>query len=370
MKKCIILGLALLVLGTALFADDAKVMPARVGRFYLAPNFSFASGGFDEDGKLQKFDDGSIKIFNLGFALEYGVNDWITAAVQWAPGWTPWSDLEARSGFKDSNVNGVADLFVGAKLQIIGEKAPVQNNMFRIAVAPGVIIPLPGPDFEEQFENAMAGKKATVANMDKHTLGVGGRLYFDWVINDKFFINLFNETIIFPLKKDLNDTGPNLAGFKGGLLGTVNTLAGPTAMAAVKKYTDKLEGEVDYKYQLTFELEPQFSTSIADGLIFSAGLPFNYVYNPAAAYSFTGLKDLVDFASGMGIPLTEEAVIEQGGFAGAESHFLSLRPNVSLFLLKTPLPLEFKFQYGLPLYGKNTQATNTVIFQVKAYFQI
>jgi len=157
MKKIMFFGLTLLALGSALFADDAKVMPKFVGRFYLVPTFSFANGEYDNDGKYQSF-GGTAKVFNLGAALEFGITDWITGAVQWTPGWTAYSDISPAApagvqslmplltngalagtdkNFKgDLTVNGVADLFVGAKIQIVGEKAPVQTGMFRFSVAP------------------------------------------------------------------------------------------------------------------------------------------------------------------------------------------------------------------------------------------
>ncbi|MDR2144235.1 MAG: hypothetical protein LBP29_07690, partial [Treponema sp.] len=89
MKKIIALGLVCFLCGTAFVSgDDAKVMPGRVGRIYFAPSFGFANGAYDEDGKYETYDsgEGAMKLFNLGFALEYGVINWVTAAVQWAPG--------------------------------------------------------------------------------------------------------------------------------------------------------------------------------------------------------------------------------------------------------------------------------------------
>ena len=413
MKKLLLLGLALLLLGSALFADDAKVMPARIGRFYLAPNFSFANGAYNKDGDKQSFeDDGSIKVFNLGFALEYGITKWITGALQWAPGWTIWSDISsaAPAGIQsaatgqittpfdgDITTNGVADLFLGAKIQIIGPAAPVQTDMFRLAIAPGLAIPLPGPDFSDEVENAMKGDKAKFSTMDKHTLGAGGRFYFDYNIGKYFFINLYNETLFYPIKKDLNKDGPNLAILKEtilttaydagyyGVLGPILAGGGtPTAAemaaakttgdtyrAGTKAYTDKLEGEVNYKYRLTFEIEPALSMPLSDGaLVLGAGLPVNYVFSPAYDYSVDGLDKLVAAASGMGMDMTEDYLLEQGKLVGKNSHILTLKPNVSLMLMKIALPLEFKLQYSIPLYGQNANATNTIAFQIRAYFKI
>ena len=448
MKKCIILGLALLVLGTALFAEDAKVMPARVGRFYIAPNFTFANGVYDEDGKLDKDAmDGSVKIFNLGFALEYGIIDWITGAIQWVPGVTVWSDLEALTGKKDTNANGVADLFLGAKMQIIGQTAPVKSDMFRFAAAPGLKIPLPGPDFEKQVENLNKGDKATLNNMDNHVLAVGGRFYFDYIINKYFFINVYNETMINATKRDLIKAGPNLAvakstfggmadgaaKFGGGLAqlagDALNPLANPTiagygsdiaaAANTLSKAIDNIKGDVNYKYQLTFELEPVFSTNLAEGIVFTAGLPVNYKYKPAYKYSLDGRDELkaavtalmggignngsaidgyLTTLAGLGVPAlgdpanallaglgslsdpgnadilpaldSDSALLKMMGYDPKQSHALSINPNVSIFFMKFVLPLEFKYSYSIPIWGQNTQAGHTMAFQIRAYFKI
>jgi hypothetical protein len=320
MKKLIAIVLILLALGSYVFADDAKVMPKMVGRFYLAPSYSFASKTFDDDGKSKSLEDMEVKAFNLGLALEFGVTDWITAAIQWVPGLTPWSEA-GKMGGSQLNTNGVADLFVGAKLQIIGEKAPVENDMFRVAVAPGFIIPLPGPNFKDEGGKLGSGDTITAASMDKHVFGAGARFYFDYIINDMFFVNLFNETIIYLAKQDIE---------KSSLSGAM--------MAA---YYDK----IDYGYKLTFELEPVFSMPIADGMNFYAGLPFRYKTSPAPKYG-----DITDPAG--------------------SSYALHIGPNVGLFLTNTPLPLEFKLQYLFPVMGKNDPAMHTIMLQIRAYFAL
>ena len=364
MKKLLVFGLVLLLAGSALFADDASVMPAMVGRFYVAPIYSFAMGEYDTDGKYQSFDDGSIKLFNLGFALEYGIINWITAAVQWVPGWTPWSNIKAATspvfapmGMDPStNTNGVADIFAGAKLLLVGEQAPFKSSMIRFAAAPGVIIPLPGPDFESEVENAMKNEKATFSNMDNHVFAAGGRFYFDYVINKNFFINLYNETIVYPFAKDLDNAGPTFHMVK--MMAASDPSLGPGA-ALVNDIT----GEVNYKYSLTFELEPVFSMPIADGINFTAGLPVNYNFKPGYSYSFSYPEALAPMASSI-TPIIE------GQLDTDPHHILYLNPNVSIFFMKTPLPLEFKFTYGLPVWGQNAMARHNASLQIRAYFAL
>ena len=382
MKKVMLIGLALLLLGSGLFADDAKVMPGRVGRFYLAPVFAFVPGAFDSDGTYHSF-GAHASVFNLGLALEFGVIDWITAAVQWAPGWTSSSNLQVLTAgalpFMPTNMNDVADLLVGAKIQIIGENAPVKAKAVRFALTPGVSIPLPGQDYEKEVEK-IADNTAilmgapgdlvgiTVKNMDRHVLGVGGRVYFDWVISDKFFLNLYNETFIYPVKKDLANDGIDFAAIKGRIKQEAFLAAGAAGVAMVQPLLDDFTGEVNYKYKLTFEMEPVFTTPLSEGTSLTVGLPITYVFNPAAEYSFSGLAPLVAGAQMLDPTITENDFI--GGFVGKASHSLSVKPYLSFFVTKGLLPIEVKAQYSIPVWGMDTQANHQLICQVKAYFKI
>jgi len=383
MKKILVICLTLLILAPAIFADDAKVMPAMVGRFYVAPIFSFAPGSFDNDGDYKKFDNGSVKLLNFGFALEFGILNWVTAAAQWVPGWTPWSNIKPALGglpFDPKgkvNTNGVGDLFLGAKLQIIGVNAPIQNNMFRFAAAPGFIIPMPGPDFKEEYKNLVDGKKATYNNMDKHIFGMGGRFYIDYIVNENFFINLYNETILYPAKTDLAKARPDLQVMKDYTgrqsaktaidAGKLPEAMAPTFIDFVDTSVKDVKGEASYKFRTTFEIEPVFSTFIMDGINFTAGLPINYRYSPEPKYSVSGIS-VPAGAEALGI--TEEE-LKNGllkALKGASSHALNINPNVSVFFMKLPLPMEFKFQYNIPVWGKGTNAQHNIAFQVRAYF--
>ena len=370
MKRIIAFCLFLLIFGSFVFADDAKVMPMMVGRIYIAPTYGFALGEYDTDGNYHKYSK-TVQLFNLGFAIEYGVINWITAAVQWVPGWTPWSDVTGALDSTvdkaklygiplnpDGNSNGVADLFVGAKIQIVGEKAPVQTSMFRAAIAPGVLIPLPGANFDDAATKLLAGSSVTVKNMDRHVFGAGARLYFDWIVNDHFYLNLYNETLFFPVKKDLAKHGPELAMMKGML--SMSPLGSSPMGGAISS----LGGDVNYKYQTTFEIEPVFTTPLAEGFVFSAGLPINYKYVPAPDYSLNSSFTMLD---GLGANAT---TIFKGFLNTDPQHVLSLRPNVSLFITKLFLPLEFKFQYGLPVWGKNVPGSHTMTLQIRAYFAL
>jgi len=376
MKKLLVFGLILLLVGSALFADDASVMPAMVGRFYVAPIYSFAMNEFDTDGKSHSLpgDDTSLKVFDLGFALEFGITNWITAAVQWVPGWTPWSNIRAATEMYDTNTNGVADIFAGAKFLLVGENAPFSVSAIRFAAAPGVIIPLPGPNLADQFNKmdlmASDGKGATLAAMDNHVFAAGGRFYFDYVFNKNFFINLYNQTIIYPFKQNLDKADVK---FQKTKFGAVNNpygdpeiqglLDGLAAYGIDKNEIYNISGDVGFGYSLTFELEPVFSMPIADGINFSAGLPVTYNFKPAYSYSFSYPDALAPMAD----MITPKI---KGELDTDPHHILYLNPNASIFFMKTPLPLEFKLTYGFPVWGKNAMARHNASLQIRAYFAL
>ena len=97
-------------------------------------------------------------------------------------------------------------------------------------------------------------------------------------------------------------------------------------------------------YDLTLEAEPHFQTTFGNGMILGAGLPVTFSRSPELKYDDVAQAD-------------------------TDSYLLSVSPNVSLFLTKFVIPMEIKVGYTLPLVGKNAQATNTVVLQLKAYLR-
>jgi len=342
-----------MLLGSGLFADDAKVMPGRVGRFYLAPSFVFQNKSFEDDGSREDA-AAPVKAFNIGAAIEFGIISWITAAIQWAPGINVWSDVDIGPGVT-ANAFGVGDIFVGAKMQILGTDAPVKTDNFRLAFAPGAKIPLPGPDYEKQLTNMMSGDAFTLANIDHHVFGFGLRSYFDFIVNKNFFINLYNEFIYYPVKMDIKN-----AGFVEYMLSL-----DLDATNAMLPDGDDMVVEADYGYDLTFELEPVFSYDIAKGVTFSAGLPINYKTTPGVKPVFTATGPYAEAL----IP-TFEAGAASMGLEAAQTHLLTVRPNVSMFFMGWALPMEFKLAYFAPIWGQNSSASHTFNFQIRAYFKI
>jgi hypothetical protein len=369
MKKIIALGMLCIFCGAAfVLADDASVLPARVGRVYLAPVFAFANGAYDEDGSYHSYQngEGAMKAVALGVAAEYGVLDWISAAVQWTPAWVLASDVDVRQTLPVGpyagtlmdkvNANGPADIFVGAKFLLIGEKAPAQSSQVRFAVATGIKVPLPGPDFADQYKNGGTGKGASGANQDKHVLGLGLRTYADYIVNKNFFINFYTEFIGYPVNGKLSESG--LQGYiqKRGLDELQSYLSGMGVVSNRVSYKD----EVFYGYDLTTELEPVFSASLPKGVNFSAGLPMNFRFSPPSEYNVF-IDPMV-----LAINPAASALIPEG----KASMLFSLRPSASFFFTGFPLPTEFKLSYWAPLAGENSMATHSVVLQIKIYFKI
>ena len=119
MKRILVLILLVTVASFA-FADDALVLPKGVLRTYVTGAYGFATSYYDQDGEKQDMAGlyEGYKIINLGGALEFGVTDWVSAAVQWAPGWNLWSEFDKPTFPLDDNAraNGPFDIFAGAKI--------------------------------------------------------------------------------------------------------------------------------------------------------------------------------------------------------------------------------------------------------------
>jgi hypothetical protein len=329
MKRILIL-LLLLAVASFACADDALVLPQGVLRTYITGAYGSASRTWDENGDKEdltdpSFGDINYRLINVGGAVEFGVLDWISAAVQWAPGWNVWSKFpDANDPADKATVNGPADIFVGAKIQVVGENAPVANDMFRVAFAPGVKVPLPGPDFsEERTKGFVEDDSWIIQTPDKHVLGLGARAYFDYIINEMLYVNLYSELIYFvqTMKREDVSFGDWVA---------VNLFAQPNA-------------DVDFGYDLTLEAEPQFEMMFG-GTRLGVELPITFTMSPELKFDDTEQAD-------------------------TESYLVSVSPAVSLFLTQFVVPTEFKLGYTLPLVGKNEDVRNIIVLQVKSYLK-
>jgi len=107
---------------------------------------------------------------------------------------------------------------------------------------------MPGADFDKQRENMMAGDPFIIADPDRHAFGMGGRVFFDYIINSDMFVNLYNETIYYFPREDV-------------------------------EYFGGVWDEVKYGMDLTFEAEFHYAMAVAEALKLNLGLPVRYVMN-------------------------------------------------------------------------------------------
>jgi len=153
MKKFLVL-LLLVAMVAPIFADDAKVLPARIGRLYIVPAYSMWSQGFDADGEKQDNSYGDASAFNVAAALEYGITDIISFGLKYVPGYvisTNFADSDTLDG------TGTSGADVGFKIQLMGPNAPMQSDTMRFAVVPGVNIPFEKYDAEAEATAMSAG---------------------------------------------------------------------------------------------------------------------------------------------------------------------------------------------------------------------
>lgn len=319
--KCFIVALLLVTAAATLFADDAIVMPAGVFRARLTNSYASVSEGFDDSGERQEATE--LKMDILGIAFEMGLTQQITLGLQWAPGVNLWADIDAE----DVEYMGTYPLFIGAKVQIIGEEGFIGSESSRLTVTPGLRLPLEKYDVEEAFENASAGDPYRIDSVGNEAFAIGGRLKYDYVFSDSFFINLYTEAIYnFPVERNLD--------FQSAY--TAFVLSG---------YTSFPSGDYTYEYgtDVLFEIDPHYELSISDNHSLSFSLPTRYSIIPE-------------------VKIEGEVVSESG-------YKITLDPSVSYFNSASLIPWEVSLDYNFPVAGKNTLADSSLTVQMKMYAQ-
>lgn len=320
MKKILVWGILITFCSlTPVFAENARVLPARAFRFGISPRFTFARAYYNFDRKYTEFqkNEGTFQTVNMGFSAAYGINDWLTALVRWVPGWNLWSRVDRIFEPSDTVLwEGFYDIFTEFKLLLIGQRGLIKTDRFRLTLAPQIKIPLPGPNYREQAARSLRGEPIVMRNLDRHVFGLGGRVYFDVIINNMFYINVFGDGVFYPFMGRLTEAGLYEYLHSGN----------PVIAQDLR---------VRYLGDLNFETEPRFEKALGRGIIFSAGLPLRYTLDCGIWYYST---------------LPNRSVQYQ----------LSLRPNITLFLMKLPLPLAFTFGYSLPLWGRDTEAVHSL----------
>jgi hypothetical protein len=351
MKKALVL-LLLVAMVAPVFADDALILPNRIIRFRTIPSLAMTSQQFDNDGEkqdltesielgalgFQTFTIDSVNVWALSFALEVGVTEQINVAAQWTPGWqfassssvtgpgltsaafggaVPQATLDAAEaqgieGIENAKQTGLNDLFVGAKIQILGGSGFVPNESMRLAASVGAKVPLSVYDPDEAAEDRAAGNEFQSGRVDRDVWGLGFRLHYDYLFSEMFFVNLFSETQIF-LPRDLDQGGD-------------------------------VDVEYGYGYQQAFEIDPQFAYPLSDAVRLSGSLPTRYTMTPDLEVGGTTIDDTA-------------------------SQLLTITPQVGAFFTGLPVPIETKLQYSLPVYGVNRAATSALALQINTYLR-
>ncbi|MFP3043388.1 hypothetical protein LQZ19_16360 [Treponema primitia] len=388
MKKRFFLGIVfLLPFSFSLFAEDAALPPVKTVSFSLTPAFEFADLVYGYEGGTSYWvnETGLLRVFSTALTLGYGILDWISAEARWKPGWTIASNAEFEIAYElnndgtkilsnaSLNANDLSDIFLEAKIQIIGEKAPIQSSRWRFTLGPEIKIPLPGTDFEEQFNKAGTADTLTVLNGDNHVFGLGSRVYTDYRITRHFAINLSGEFLYYLGKNKLKDSSflEYMAARiekKRLLVEIANSGGDETAQKAEAAKVENTDEEVGYGYDLSVELEPAFTIPLGADMVLSAGLPVQFKFNSGKTYSFLGVEEIV-YGAVTNKDRFEKVLNENypGLWATAPNLLVTVRPNVSVFFINWKLPTEFAVSYAIPVWGLNRMASYSISLQVKTY---
>lgn len=323
MKKIVLIAVTLLI-AMSLFADDALVLPQNIFRLTTAFSHSNSTEKFDADGNT--FDSGKTSGMSLSFALEYGVTNWITAALQWTPGYVFNTEIEKplpETVPFDVTVNGYKDFFAGAKFQILGEKAPIKSEKFRFAFAAGALIPI-NFDYDpmEEIKKAGIGEDINIKE-GTNALGLGGRVYADYVVNDMFFLNLYSEIIRY-LPVDVEKD------FKASSYNAENQAI--------------IFDKVDYGYKLTAQIDPHMSYNVSDEIEVNFNVPLAYTQKSGKKWEGLAEKEFD----------TEWS--------------LGINPCLGVNLWGLPVPMGFSVSYDMILAGENAYKDKIITIQCKPYF--
>jgi hypothetical protein len=312
------------------WADDALVLPAHAWRFYLIPAWTLVKANFDAKGDQQAIASGAgrMKAFNLGYAIEYGINKWLTTGIQWSPGTTLSSSLDFSFGDPQrrdkAHLNDAFDARAGFKLQLLGSKSKdpkratglFQSTTLRLALGLGIKFPLTAIDWDQEATNFFRGDPYLAQAADKHLMAPMVSLHGDYVfIRDskgELFVNLYSQYVPYFSRGIYNKT--SLARYLN---------------------PDLAEVKVDYGYDLLVEMEPRFDRwVIARTLRIGFYLPFRCKAAPA-----TELDDVSQHNP---------------------SYSLTVFPTLDLFWLLPKFPIELKIGYQYNLAGKNSPQAHTL----------
>lgn len=351
MKKTLVL-LLLAALVAPIFADDAKVLPSRIGRLYVVPAYTMWSQGFDSDGEKVDNSYGDAGVVSVAAALEYGITDFLSFGFKYVPGYVVSSSFADDDNLDSTGTSG-AD--IGLKIQLVGPSAFVQSDTMRFALVPGVNVPFASYDAEAEATAMGSGDTYSGGPVSSTTFGLGVQASFDYVVNDSFYVNLFSE-FRNHIPAPVSEVGLTEYSVYGGV-----------ATAIYTNYSVSIaEPEISTGYDLTIELEPSYETSLGGGMTLSASV--------AATYDMNSGVSLSDYDAGTGVDAIDEAAttnLEDSfeSYGLGASNVLSITPSVSLFLTSLPLPMEFAIDAVVPVMGENERNATTVLLTWKTYFR-
>jgi hypothetical protein len=347
MKKIIIsLLLISLSMSSILFAEDAFTLPAGVMRLTLANSYITIDEQFDENGESEEFYD--VALYNLGAALELGITDTISAALQWAPGTYLYTSVEDDDlntllnavGSSTDNITyaGYADLFAGAKAQIVGENGFIKNDKIRAAMALGVQVPLQDYSLEDEVDSLLAGDD--FAYIDQSTtgfLGFGGRFYFDYQFTERFFINLYNQTAYYLPRDNYIYSVTEAATWQAYADAAGDAYAQSTTGIDDPYATEEHIYPIYYDFEIDFNYDLPLSEKSKMGF----GFPLQYSFNGETSVDGEGQDDA--------------------------SYSVGISPSISFFTAES-IPFEVAFNYYLTLAGENTYKKNYAGLQLKLFY--
>ncbi len=317
-------------------ADDALVLPAGMWRLYAVPSLARIEATFGANGRRQPIGDrqGQVSSFNLGLAVEHGVNRWLTAGVQWTPGVTLSSSLDYPAGDpagRDrAHFNDSFDALAGVKIGLCGSPARdprratglVQRRHLRLALGLALKFPVRSVDWDAQERRFLNGDTYLAQAADKHTLAPVVGLHLDTVIRrtagSEFFIDFYGQYINYLRRLRYGDT-------------------------ALARHLDPVRAGLpfDVRYDLFIETEPRY-----DVWLFPRRLRTGF-YLPVRTRFLP-------------------APVLDGATQGRDGHRTTMAPTVNLLAPVSGLLVELRVGYQMSVAGRNASApgTATVVLRV------
>jgi len=317
-------------------AEDAMVLPAGIWRIYAVPVWSAVESAFDGTGERREIPPGAgrIRAFNLGLAVEYGVNDWIAVGVQWTPGANLSSSFDFPAGdpgHRDrASLDDSFDALAGVKIGIVGSSGDGprwatglrKSDWLRFAVGLGLKFPVTAVDWEREARSYASGGTWLAQTADRHLVAPVLGLYADLVLlrsrKRELFVDVYAQYI------------PYLATAR-------------YAETSLARYLDPaLAGvRVDYRYDLFVEVEPRFDAWVWTGVL-RAGiyLPVRHRFYPA----------------------TRLDGVDQGNSGYRTTVF----PTLDLMTPLLGFTLEMKVGWQRTVAGRNVAATDSLVVVLRA----